>query len=705
MALSKSPDSKKSLMAATFSKGVKRNRDLEKFLGLKGLVLSPSQSSSVDYVVGWGRKPNTLKARNYARQNNLDYYYLEDGFIHSMGQGVLGAKSCSLIKDKLGVYYDATQVSDLENLILNQNHSGQKSNAMTRSENAMKRMIKSSITKYNNGSFSLANVPFSKGNTVLVIDQTAGDMSLKYGYVDQSTCENMLQAAIRENPDAQVILKTHPDVIAGKKQGSIDLANLSSRVEILADNINPIVLLKKVDVVYVATSQMGFEALMLGKKVICFGVPFYAGWGLTDDRADKSLSVWGRRNSKKTIGEVFEAAYIEYPLYMHPDTKKICTLEHVLSYFELQLSKRLQVNSKLFCINFTRWKKNYIKSFLKTDTELVFVTSAEQANQKGFDSNSQLVTWASKNQSEVKLLAEKYNVKPWHVEDGFIRSAGLGTDLTAPASLVLDKTGIYYDPHTPSDLEGRLQNKVYSEQELTRANQLKKSLLENELSKYNLGSPFDKDVISAKPNQTVILIPGQVEDDASIKKGCVDVSSNGDLIKAVREKEPDAYLIFKPHPDVVSGNRKGKVDQNILEEYADLVLLDASITDCLAVVDEVHTMTSLVGFEGLLRELKVVCYGLPFYSNWGLTEDRHNISRRTRKLELDELVAATLIDYPLYINWQTGDFTTPEVIVQQLKEKIDQQGGKLSNQVFWPYRQIRKLKNIVSGVFFTGARK
>lgn len=352
----------------------------------------------------------------------------------------------------------------------------------------------------------------------------------------------------------------------------------------------------------------------------------------------------------------------------------------------------------LYCINFARWKQNHISVFLKSDNKVIFVSSAKQAVKKGFDSSSQLVTWASKNQYEVDKLKEQYEIKPWQVEDGFIRSTGLGTDLTAPASLVLDKTGIYYDPSQPSDLEILLQTKEFMEMELERAENLKSSLLENELSKYNLGHGFDKASVKVKPNQKIILIPGQVEGDASILKGCVDIKTNTALIKSVRESEPDAYLIYKPHPDVISGNREGKVAEEVIRKNIDLELTDASITDCLAVVDEVHTMTSLVGFEGLMRKLKVVCYGLPFYSNWGLTDDRHELPRRTRKLTLNELVAGTLIDYPLYINWQTQGFTTPEFIVKQLKDQIDQQGGKQSNQISWLARLGRKVMNFFKGI-------
>jgi capsular polysaccharide export protein len=200
------------------------------------------------------------------------------------------------------------------------------------------------------------------------------------------------------------------------------------------------------------------------------------------------------------------------------------------------------------------------------------------------------------------------------------------------------------------------------------------------------------------PNQKIILIPGQVEDDASIKKGCIDINTNSKLIKAVKKNKPDAYLIYKPHPDVVSGNRKGSVATEVINECIDLELLDVSITDCLAVSDEVHTMTSLVGFEGLIRGLKVYCYGLPFYSNWGLTEDQHPLERRNRNLSLNNLAAAVLIDYPLYIDWKTKAFANPEIIIKQLKEQIDSEGGKKSNKVFWAARVLRKSINYFGGI-------
>jgi len=75
-------------------------------------------------------------------------------------------------------------------------------------------------------------------------------------------------------------------------------------------------------------------------------------------------------------------------------------------------------------------------------------------------------------------------------------------------------------------------------------------------------------------------------------------------------------------------------------------------------VDEVHTISSLTGFEALLRGLDVTCYGLPFYAGWGLTTDMDGqslpkatyLKRRQRDiyLTLEQLIYGALICYPLY---------------------------------------------------------
>jgi len=686
------------------SKKIQQRTALPAFLGMPVVYasqISTAKQTNAQAVIAWGRKPSALKAERLAAQLALPIWRLEDGFIHSLGQGVLGASSFSLVLDQQGIYYDAEHTSDLESLLA-QDTDRQLAdpNLLERAQRLITQITAQRITKYNNSPLDTQHLNLPAGKKVLVVDQTAGDMSLKYGLVQAQSAEQILATALAEHPDAQILLKTHPDVMAGKKQGCFPVNLKHPRVHWVSQAINPLSLVAEVEHVYVLTSQLGFEALLMGKKVSCFGMPFYAGWGLTDDRADPSLAVFKRRQQRRSIVEVFAAAYLLYSRYIDPELGVRCELERIVEYISLQNYYSTLNTGDLYCFGFSFWKQNYIRRFLHASgNRLDFIGKKRSALKQGFNKNSQLIAWGERAANQVTELATEFKVPIWRVEDGFIRSVGLGSDYTPPLSLVVDQRGIYYDPNNASDLENYLQNSDFSQKLLNRASVLRNRLLQNRLSKYNLGIEPVADAIKAAQGQLRVLVPGQVEDDVSIRKGCIDIADNTALLKAVRVAKPDAYVIYKPHPDVVSGNRKGKVDASILKEYSDLVLEDASIPDCLDAIDEVHTMTSLVGFEALLRGKQVACYGLPFYAGWGLTTDRHSVARRSRRLHLDELVAATLILYPRYINWQTGAFTTPEYAVELLHRQLQVQGGKQKNKVNWLHRQARKVVHVYRGVF------
>lgn len=291
---------------------------------------------SGDAVLAWGRKPSAAKAGQLAEQLNLPLLRLEDGFIHSLGQGVLGAASCSLIVDKTGVYYDATSPSDLEILLAEDpDRLLADSVLLKRSSALMSQITHATVSKYNNAPLSVDHLNLPVGRKVLLVDQTAGDMSLKYGLVEFDA-KSILETVLSEQPDATVLIKAHPDVIAGKKKGFFPLPVNHPRVQVIAEQVNPLVLLNEVEHVYVLTSQLGFEALMLGKPVTCFGMPFYAGWGVTDDRVEKGHPVYQRRAQKRSVVEIFAAAYLLYSRYVHPDTVQRCEPEAIVDYFAEQ---------------------------------------------------------------------------------------------------------------------------------------------------------------------------------------------------------------------------------------------------------------------------------------------------------------------------------------------------------------------------------
>jgi capsular polysaccharide export protein len=146
------------------------------------------------------------------------------------------------------------------------------------------------------------------------------------------------------------------------------------------------------------------------------------------------------------------------------------------------------------------------------------------------------------------------------------------------------------------------------------------------------------------------------------------VRSNADLLAAARAAEPHAFIIYKPHPDVQTGYRRGFLPARQARRHADMVVPSGNIGTLLAEVDALHTITSLAGFEGLLRGVAVTTWGAPFYAGWGLTDDREPPPRRARRLSLDALVAGCLILYPRYQDPVTLLPCTPELLLDRLAE-------------------------------------
>jgi capsular polysaccharide export protein len=236
----------------------------------------------------------------------------------------------------------------------------------------------------------------------------------------------------------------------------------------------------------------------------------------------------------------------------------------------------------------------------------------------------------------------------------------------------MDGQGIYYDATQPSDLEHILQGNDFDGALIARAQALRERMVAEGLTKYNVGSgrwrrphsQLDPEGEGGSPK--VILVPGQVESDASLAYGAPGIRRNLDLLRAVRASHADAYVIYKPHPDVVAGLRRKGYGEGDAAQWCNEVVVDVSMGELLQQVDEVHVLTSLAGFEALLRGKKVVCYGQPFYAGWGLTEDVLPLHRRTRLLTIDELVAGVLFLYPAYVSLTTGRFTSPERTLDEL---------------------------------------
>ena len=274
---------------------------------------------------GWGRKKSgrfALWCKNIFG-GTLTLY--EDGFIRSIGLGVDDSPSFSVVEDDVGIYYDAKTPSKLENILNTYNFEADIL-LMKMADEAMSLMREYHISKYN--SAPLIDNGFrakykldpwgkceddGKKKRVLIVTQTAGDASLEYGLAARFTTKQMIDDALKENPYASVYIKMHPDVLSGKKESDMNIDEIPGSCMIIDEDINTISLLKHFGKVYTKTSGMGMEALILGLEVICYGMPYYAGWGLTEDR-----QICERRKRKLSVKEVFAGAYILYTRYHNP---------------------------------------------------------------------------------------------------------------------------------------------------------------------------------------------------------------------------------------------------------------------------------------------------------------------------------------------------------------------------------------------------
>lgn len=311
-----------------------------------------------------------------------------------------------------------------------------------------------------------------------------------------------------------------------------------------------------------------------------------------------------------------------------------------------------QLPSMLFAAGMSGRKLRILQSFAQASR--IFTYSGQTV-----DRNAALAVWGSAALPH-GMPAQSAVIR---IEDGFIRSVGLGADLVRPLSWVFDGTGIYYDATTPSDLEVILRETSFSDEQLQRAAKLRERIVSCNLTKYNVGSGAWQ---RPAQNARVILVPGQVESDASLAYGAPGIKTNMALLQAVRVANPDAWVIYKPHPDVLAGLRMQGQAEDQACSWCDEQVTDVTMGALLSQIDELHTLTSLAGFEALLRGKRVVCYGQPFYSGWGLTDDIIPVERRTRRLGLEELIAGSLLLYPCYMSRRTGQLITAEQALDEL---------------------------------------
>jgi capsular polysaccharide export protein len=325
-----------------------------------------------------------------------------------------------------------------------------------------------------------------------------------------------------------------------------------------------------------------------------------------------------------------------------------------------------------FCFGAKPWNHKAIAAaFGSAAHPLSFCDDASSAMDAARAHGGRMLGWAAAVSPGIETAARDAGVELWRIEDGFLRSVGLGAGLARGAALAFDDLGIYFDATRESRMERLLKTRRLTPDEKTRAAELRRRIVAARLTKYNVGRSGPA---LARPSaREAVLVPGQVADDAGVRRslsatincaGCDNV--NLELLRQVRERNPRAWIVYKPHPDVAARLRAGRLEADALRGLADHVAGHGDIVALIEAVDRVETFSSLTGFEALLRDKPVTVHGMPFYAGWGLTDDLTPMPRRDVRVDLDTLVHVALVDYPVTLDPKTLRPCPPEVLIDRL---------------------------------------
>lgn len=620
------------------------NPRLRRILTLAGWRMATGRPREDDAVGVWGRSPHARRGETVAARTGTPLFRIEDAFLRSLLPGRSGEPPLGLLIDRAGVHFDSSAPSDLERLLATEPLDD--TAVLDRARHLVTRLRRAHLTKYSAVDPAL---PVPDPGYVLVIDQTRGDASIRHSGATEASFAEMLTVARLEHPGARIVIKTHPETTRGYRLGHFGPADLDARTEVVDAPVSPWHLLEGAVAVYAVSSQLGFEAILAGHRPRLFGQPFYAGWGLSDDEYPVA-----RRTRPLTRAQLVAGALIQYPTWYDPYRDRLCEVEDVVDTLEAQARAWREDRHGHVALGMRLWKRGPLQRTFGRWRPIRFERDPDRACHRAMAEGRALLIWAGAERPGLSAP------RVLRVEDGFLRSRGLGAALIPPLSLVTDDLGIYYDPSRPSRLERLIADSAdLLDPDLRRAERLAATLVAGGLTKYNVGRPD----LPSLPGGHRILVPGQVEDDASIRLGAGGVRTNAGLLAAVRSANPGATILYKPHPDVEAGLRPGA----IAADDADAVLRGVDPATLLPLVDGVWTMTSAIGFEALLRGIPVTCLGTPFYAGWGLTTDLGPVPGRRRvEVPLAGLIHAALIAYPRYTDPVTGLPCPPEIVADRL---------------------------------------
>ena len=607
---------------------------------LAGWDLRPGLPRRGEHVAAWG--PDGRSARRAAalsRRMGAPVLWLGDAWLRSLHPRAAGEPPLGLLIDARAAHDDAGRPSTLETLLAT--HPFDDGDLLARTRRAVNEWRASGIGRY---AAARADLDPPEPGYVLVVDQPADDPGIGRAGASATTFREMLMLAREENPGARILVKTHPEARLGSGRGHFTEADATHGAAFEDRPLPSGALLAGATRVYAVSSQMGLEAILHGHVPETFGRPAWSGWGL-----DAPRDPLARRQRTLTRMQLMAAVLVLYPSWYDPHRDQLCDPVDVL--------RLLEARARAWREDRPGWRASGLR--LSERPPLARFLSGRVSFRAGrAPDDARRLVRAGAADAPAAEPATRF-------ADGFLRSRGSAAERVPPMSLLLDRTGLHFDPARPSDLEAAiLRAAALPPEALDRARALRRAIVSQGLSKYNLGRG-----VPALPHGHVVLVVGQAADAASLRLGGARIRDNAALLREARAANPDAVLVYKPHPDVEAGLRPGAIDA----AEADFVAREADPVALIERADAVWTMTSLMGFEALLRGTPVTTLGTPFYAGWGLTTDLGPVPvrRSAARPSLEALVHAALIDAPRYHDPVLNAACPPETVLHRLSHGPD----------------------------------
>lgn len=617
-------------------------------------------------IIIWGyNDPADVTA--FAARHGLPIYRMEDGFLRSVSLGSTHSRPYSLVLDKSSLYFNAEEQSDLEKLLATYDFT-QAPELLQRAEQLIAFQREFGISKYNLPSEKESDIKnqVARKRCILVIGQVENDKSIVYGQGNGWTCARLIQLACEENPDCEIIYKPHPDVMHGIRTGNAPLGPLPSRCRIAERDESLAELFTLVERVYVITSLSGFEALIHGLPVTTAGMPFYAGWGLTDDRCPDH-----HRSRRLTLAELYAAAYLLYPRY-------ILNLQNSPDGCRKTLFKLCEEKNGIELLG-SNWESG------GRPVALLCGVSPQTSGFLSASLTGYRVARLRQENMDIIRICQAMNVRAIFTESLPLPESVIRQARQERIELVAIERGFACAVTSPeADAPGTLILRPLSETAPMTSDHHTEGLIRI-LSEFSASEHADQ-IAGMKTLLPLNRLLARILDGLALtnpSRSLLPLKKSAGARVLLLSKTPDEArklkrLARQDHPAgeflVISESAESAAPAPVISP--DTQFLPASaLQQALDSVDCVYTEDSLYALEALRSELPVIVSGRPFYAGWGLTKDLQPVER-PRHLSREQFFYALYALHPRYLcspqDALTGFFSTSmELAVRQLTRVID----------------------------------